>query len=105
MVIPMAKSKIAITLDGRLLDRLDRLVAKEAFGSRSHAIQVAVEEKLERLERSRLARECSKLDRGFKRASARRATSGPNTERRDSVGRPQPHSWARAGRPAACAGG
>jgi len=70
MVIPMAKSKIAITLDGRLLDRLDRLVAKEAFGSRSHAIQVAVEEKLERLERSRLARECSKLDRGFEKALA-----------------------------------
>jgi metal-responsive CopG/Arc/MetJ family transcriptional regulator len=66
----MAKSKIAITLDGRLLDRLDRLVAKEAFGSRSHAIQVAVEEKLERLERSRLARECSKLDRVFEKALA-----------------------------------
>ncbi|MHC4818663.1 MAG: ribbon-helix-helix domain-containing protein [Planctomycetota bacterium] len=66
----MAKSKVAITLDGRLLDRLDRLVAKEAFGSRSHAIQVAVEEKLERLERSRLARECSKLDRVFEKALA-----------------------------------
>jgi metal-responsive CopG/Arc/MetJ family transcriptional regulator len=66
----MAKSKIAITLDGRLLDRLDRLVSKEAFGSRSHAIQVAVEEKLERMERGRLARECSKLDRVFEKALA-----------------------------------
>ena len=66
----MAKSKIAITLDARLLDRLDLLVSKEAFGSRSHAIQVAVEEKLERMERSRLARECSKLDRVFEKALA-----------------------------------
>jgi len=66
----MAKSKIAITLDARLLDRLDLLVSKEAFGSRSHAIQVAVEEKLERMERSRLAHECSKLDRVFEKALA-----------------------------------
>ena len=66
----MAKSKIAITLEARLLDRLDLLVSKEAFGSRSHAIQVAVEEKLERMERSRLARECSKLDRVFEKALA-----------------------------------
>ena len=66
----MAKSKIAITLEARLLDRLDLLVSKEAFGSRSHAIQVAVEEKLERMERNRLARECSKLDRVFEKALA-----------------------------------
>jgi metal-responsive CopG/Arc/MetJ family transcriptional regulator len=66
----MAKSKIAITLDARLLDRLDQLVSKETFGSRSHAIQVAVAEKLERMERSRLARECSKLDRVFEKALA-----------------------------------
>ena len=40
------------------------------FPSRSQAIQIAVEEKLERMERSRLARECSKLDRGFEKALA-----------------------------------
>ena len=68
--MPMAKSRIAITLEARLLDRLDLLVSKEVFGSRSHAIQVAVEEKLGRMERSRLARECSKLDRVFEKALA-----------------------------------
>ena len=33
------------------------------FPSRSHAIQVAVEEKLARMDQSRLARECAKLIR------------------------------------------
>jgi len=76
----MAKSKIAITLEARLLDRLDLLVSKEAFGSRSHAIQVAVEEKLERMERSRLARECSKLDRVFEKALAEEGLSAEGDE-------------------------
>jgi hypothetical protein len=45
-------------------------VKNAVFPSRSQAIQIAVEEKLERMERSRLARECSKLDRGFEKALA-----------------------------------
>jgi len=40
---------------------LDSLVEREVFRSRSEAIQKAVAEKLERLDRSRLARECAKL--------------------------------------------
>lgn len=58
----MSASKIAITLDKELLSRLDRLVAERRFPSRSRAIQQAVEEKLNRLDRTRLARECAKLD-------------------------------------------
>lgn len=58
----MPKSKIAISLDASTLERLDTLVEKAAFPSRSQAIQEAVEEKLARLDRSRLARECAKLD-------------------------------------------
>lgn len=58
----MPRSKIAISLDASTLAQLDLLVAKAAFPSRSQAIQEAVEEKLSRLDRGRLARECAKLD-------------------------------------------
>ncbi|MEX2308046.1 MAG: ribbon-helix-helix domain-containing protein [Pirellulales bacterium] len=63
----MASAKIAITLDEELLDRLDSLVAERQFQSRSGAVQEAVREKLARLDRSRLARECAKLDPCFER--------------------------------------
>ena len=66
----MAKAKIAITIDASIVDRLDRLVASRAFPSRSEAIQVAVEEKLERLDRTRLAAECRKLDRAEEKSLA-----------------------------------
>ncbi|PKL20131.1 MAG: CopG family transcriptional regulator, partial [Spirochaetae bacterium HGW-Spirochaetae-4] len=42
---------------------------------RSRAIQEAVSEKLARLERSRLARECAKLDQGFEQAMAEEGMS------------------------------
>jgi len=71
----MARSKVAISLDESLLDRLDRLVGKAVFPNRSQAIQVAVEEKLERLERSRLARECAKLDPDFEKSLAEEGLS------------------------------
>jgi metal-responsive CopG/Arc/MetJ family transcriptional regulator len=66
----MAKSKIAITLEETTLGRLDELVERAVFPSRSQAIEEAVEEKLSRIERTRLARECSKLDPAFERALA-----------------------------------
>jgi len=48
-------------MDDRLLRRLDDLVERAVFRSRSEAIQKAVAEKLARLDRGRLARECAKL--------------------------------------------
>ncbi len=66
----MGKSKIAISLDKSTLNRLDKLVQKQVFPSRSQAVQEAVEEKLARLERSRLAHECAKLDPEFEKAIA-----------------------------------
>lgn len=71
----MARSKVAISLDESTLDRLDRLVRKQVFPSRSQAVQEAVEEKLARLERSRLARECAKLDPAFEKALAEEGLS------------------------------
>ena len=66
----MAKAKLAITLDEATLGRVDKLVRQSMFASRSQAIQEAVEEKLARLERSRLARESAKLDPAFEKAVA-----------------------------------
>ena len=71
----MARSKVAISLDESTLNRLDKLVKKQAFPSRSRAIQEAVEEKLARLERSRLARECARLDPAFEKALAEEGLS------------------------------
>ena len=66
----MAAHKIAITIDDKLLKRLDSLVQSDIFPNRSKAIQEAVKEKLARLEKSRLAQECSKLDPKFEQALA-----------------------------------
>lgn len=66
----MSTIKVAITLEEELVKRLDRLVAQRRFPSRSRAIQVAVQEKIERLDRGRLARECAKLDPAFEQRLA-----------------------------------
>ena len=58
----MPKTKVAITVDSQLLDRVDELVASRAFRNRSQAIESAITEKLARARRTRLARECAKLD-------------------------------------------
>lgn len=58
----MPTSKVAISIEKATLEQLDRLVHDNVFPSRSRAIQEAVEEKLSRLKRTRLAEECSKLD-------------------------------------------
>ncbi len=71
----MARSKVAITLEEETLRRLDQLVRRAVFPNRSRAIQSALEEKLERIERSRLARECAKLDPDFEKALAEEGMS------------------------------
>ena len=58
----MPTSKVAITIDSSLLKQLDQLIAKQVFPNRSRAVQVALEDKLARLKRTRLAIECAKLD-------------------------------------------
>lgn len=58
----MAKTKVAVSLDAKLVDRVDALVQGAHFPNRSQAIEVALAEKLERLQRTQLARECAKLD-------------------------------------------
>jgi metal-responsive CopG/Arc/MetJ family transcriptional regulator len=66
----MGSAKVAITIDDETLQRLDRLVKDHVFPNRSKAIQEAVQDKIKRLEKSRLARECAKLDPLYEQALA-----------------------------------
>jgi metal-responsive CopG/Arc/MetJ family transcriptional regulator len=66
----MSTAKIAITIEEDVLDRLDKLVSSNVFPNRSKAIQEAIKEKLSRVNRSRLARECAKLDPAIEKALA-----------------------------------
>ena len=66
----MSTAKIAITIEEEMLGKLDRLVSSKVFPNRSKAIQEAIKEKLSRVNRSRLARECAKLDPAVEKAIA-----------------------------------
>jgi metal-responsive CopG/Arc/MetJ family transcriptional regulator len=72
----MGAAKVAITIEEDLLQRIDRLVEQRKFPNRSRAIQEAVREKLDRLDRGRLARECAKLDRAFEQKMADEGLAG-----------------------------
>ena len=71
----MTRAKVAISLDANILNRLDLLVKSRVFPNRSQAIQEAVEEKISRLDRVRLARECAKLDSDYEKALAEEGLS------------------------------
>ncbi|MBI1847702.1 MAG: ribbon-helix-helix protein, CopG family [Candidatus Rokubacteria bacterium] len=66
----MSATKVAITMKAELLDQIDRLVSAGRYPNRSQAIQAAVQEKLERTRRRRLAEEATKLNRREERALA-----------------------------------
>lgn len=66
----MAQTKVVIMVEERVLSRIDDLVRRKVFSTRSRAIEQAVREKLERLTRKRLAEECSKLDPAFEQEMA-----------------------------------
>jgi metal-responsive CopG/Arc/MetJ family transcriptional regulator len=66
----MATTKVAVTIDTELLAQLDQLVTQHVFPNRSKAIQEALEDKLARISRNRLAHECAKLNPQEERALA-----------------------------------
>ena len=72
----MPKTKVAITVDAELLGRVDELVARREFRNRSQAIERALAEKLARSRRTRLARECAKLDPKGEKALAEEGLAG-----------------------------
>ncbi len=66
----MAMAKITITLDAGIMKKLDRMVGRKVFPNQSKAIQEAVQQKLSRMDKNCLARECAKLDAKFEQALA-----------------------------------
>jgi len=58
----MSTTKIAISMDAEAVRRVDELVANAPYPSRSRFIQEAVQDKLARLSRSRLAEQCALLN-------------------------------------------
>jgi len=72
----MSSAKIAISLDPEALKQVDQLVDGGVFPSRSKLIQDAVAEKLQRLRRTRLAKECAKLQPPAERAAAEERFQG-----------------------------
>lgn len=62
MTVIMSAARFTVSVEDRLMQKLDRLLEAKVFNSRSHAVQVAVGKKISRMERSRLAEECAKLD-------------------------------------------
>ena len=66
----MSTAKIAITIDEKLVKRVDLLVKKKLYPSRSRIIQEAVQEKINRIDKSRLAKECAKLNPHFEQSMA-----------------------------------
>jgi len=66
----MGKSKIAVTIDSRLLESADRYVREHDSESRSSFFEEAVAERVERYEKGRLARELDKLDVAEERQTA-----------------------------------
>ena len=71
----MRSAKVAITIDREILIKLDRLVERKIYPNRSKAIQEAVMDKLEKLDRNRLARECAKLNPKYEQALAEEGMS------------------------------
>jgi metal-responsive CopG/Arc/MetJ family transcriptional regulator len=59
----MSVAKITISIEDELLRKVDLLVRERVFPNRSQAIQSAVEDKVSRIDKNRLARECAKLDK------------------------------------------
>ena len=72
----MSIAKVAISIEKNMLNQIDRLVSTHVFPNRSKAIQEAVKEKLARVNRSRLAKECSKLNPRFEQSLAEEGLSG-----------------------------
>lgn len=72
----MGRAKIAITIDEHALAEIDQLVRQGAFPNRSKAIEKAVIERLRHERRSRLARECGKLDPVEEQAMAEEGMRG-----------------------------
>jgi Arc/MetJ-type ribon-helix-helix transcriptional regulator len=70
--MPMAK--IAVSIDGDTLAKMDRAVKSGRFANRSKLVQAAVHGVLTDVKKKRLAAECAKLDPEYERRLADEAS-------------------------------
>lgn len=61
----MAMTKISVTIEAAALRRMDDLVSRGDFASRSHVVRKALAAWIARIDGDRLARECSSLDAAY----------------------------------------
>ncbi len=76
----MSTNKVAITIEEETLRRVDQLVKSGVFSNRSKAIQKALEEKIFRIDKFRLAKESAKLNKKQEQALAEEGLSIDNEE-------------------------
>ncbi|MCL4511459.1 MAG: ribbon-helix-helix domain-containing protein [Bacteroidetes bacterium] len=76
----MPVTKIAISMDTKLLHKLDGLVQRRIFPSRSKVIQLAVEEKITKMDKSRVARESAKLRKSEEQSLSEEGSAGDFSE-------------------------
>jgi Arc/MetJ-type ribon-helix-helix transcriptional regulator len=72
----MPKTKVALTLEAGLVERVDKMVAQQRFRNRSEAVEAALAEKLQRIARTRLAAECARLNPKEEKALAEEGLAG-----------------------------
>ena len=72
----MSTVKVAVSIDKKLLERIDQMVKQNIFPNRSKAFQIALEDKIIRIDKSRLARECGKLDQFLEQQLADEGLTG-----------------------------
>ena len=66
----MSTAKIAVSIDGNQLKKIDFYVKKHVFKNRSQAFQISINQTLQQLEHGRLARECAKLEMSAEQSMA-----------------------------------
>jgi metal-responsive CopG/Arc/MetJ family transcriptional regulator len=72
----MPKTKVAVTVDAALLEQVDQLVSAQRFTNRSQAVESALADTVARIGRTRLARECAKLNPREEQALADEGLAG-----------------------------
>ena len=76
----MPKQKVAVTIEKDLIIKLDRLVSEGKYPSRSSAVEDAVNERIIKVEKTRLAEETAKLDPAYEQALADEGLLGDLSE-------------------------
>jgi metal-responsive CopG/Arc/MetJ family transcriptional regulator len=76
----MSTTRVVFNVDEDLLSRVDKLIEERLFPDRNQVIQVALEEKIARLDRRRYLQEAARLDPAEEQALAEEGLAGDVAE-------------------------